>query len=208
MIVYSDDQSLTKFKGYPRPDLEKTASLLARLFPNERLERIDDGNLSFTCPPDDLIYAGCFDGISVVAAKEFGKDNPSKIDRRFISESLFKNAYIHAMHSVVDWFAFAKWEGGELTRSLSLSPDSGIIEDIGEKLDFEIPYWKGEHPAVDPEDHEEEYPFRFHPLELGEEALKEFFGYQLEGYVNNELIDPEKIKLFGYKRPKPWWKLW
>ncbi len=112
------------------------------------------------------------------------------------------------MHSVIDWLAFAKWEGGELRRSLSLSPDSGIIEDIGEKFDFEAPYWNGEHPAIDPEEEEDEYPFKFHPLELGEEALKQFFGYQLEGIVNDALIEPEKITLFGYKRAKPWWKIW
>lgn len=209
MIVYSDDQPSNNFKRYPKPDLEKTISLLNRLFPNEKLEKTDDGDLSFTCPPNDMIFAGHFDGISVVAAKEFGIDSPSKIDRRFISESPFKKAYIHAMHSVVDWFAFAKWEDGELTRSLSLSPDSGIIEDFGEKFEFELPYWEGAHPVIDPgEEDDEEYPFKFHPLELGEEFLKELFGYQLEGFESAELIEPEKIRLFGFKRPKPWWKLW
>jgi hypothetical protein len=209
MIVYSDEHSSNRFKGYPKPDLEKTLTLLNKLFPSEKLEQIDDGDLSVTCPPDDVIYAGCFDGIAVIAAKEFGLDNPSKIDKHFISESPFKNTYLHAMHSVVDWFAFAKWEGGELVRSLSLSPDSGIIEDIGEKFYFEIPYWNGDRPAVDPEDEDEdEYPFKFHPLELGEAVLKEFFGYQLEGYVDDNLIVPEKITLFSYKRVRPWWKLW
>lgn len=91
MIVYSDEQSSSKFKNYPKPDLEKTILLLNRLFLNEKFERIEDGDLSFTCPSDEKIYAGYFNGISVVAAKEFGIDNPSKIDKRFISESPFKN---------------------------------------------------------------------------------------------------------------------
>ncbi|MBX2883538.1 MAG: hypothetical protein KTR32_26525, partial [Granulosicoccus sp.] len=82
MIVYSDEQSSSKFKSHPKPELEKTVSLLNRLFPNEKLEKIDDGNLSYTCPSNDLIYAGYFDGIAVIAAKEFGVDYPSKIDRR------------------------------------------------------------------------------------------------------------------------------
>ncbi|WP_405525285.1 DUF6928 family protein [Streptomyces canus] len=38
------------------------------------------------------------------------------------------------MHSVVGWFAFAAWGDGRLLRSLSLSPDSGIIENGGEPL--------------------------------------------------------------------------
>jgi hypothetical protein len=54
------------------------------------------------------------------------------------------------MHSVVDWFAFAVWQDGRLKRSLSLSPDSGVLEDIGAKLPFEEPYWSGKHPAVNP----------------------------------------------------------
>ncbi|MFD4655933.1 DUF6928 family protein [Kitasatospora sp. NPDC058444] len=54
---------------------------------------------------------------------------------------------LHAMHSVVDWLAFGVWEDGRLVRSLSLSPDSGIIEDIGEPLSFEVPSWARERPA-------------------------------------------------------------
>ena len=110
------------------------------------------------------------------------------------------------MHSVVDWLAFAVWKYGNLERSLSLSPDSGILEDIGEKLAFENPFWNGEYPAVDPE--EDDYPFQFHPLELGEAALREFFGYVLEGVVDASLIEPENIPLMGFRRAKPWWKLW
>jgi hypothetical protein len=92
------------------------------------------------------------------------------------------------MHSVVDWFAFAHWNNGRLVRSLSLSPDSGILEDIGLKLAFEEPYWSGQHPAGDDED--DEYPLPFHPLDLGEAALSEFFGGQIDGF----------IRLIQYKR--------
>jgi hypothetical protein len=100
------------------------------------------------------------------------------------------------MHSVVDWFAFAVWRCGRLERSLSLSPDSGVLEDIGAKLAFERPYWAGEHPAVEPD---EDYPFPFHPLDLGEAALAEFFGYQLEGFMEN-LLEADEIALMRYKR--------
>jgi hypothetical protein len=112
------------------------------------------------------------------------------------------------MHSVVDWFAFAVWRGGRLERALSLSPDSGILEDIGAKLPFEQPYWAGEHPAIDPEEEEDTYPFVFHPLELGEAALGEFFGYQLEGVLDETLFDPEEIALMRFKRGRRGWKLW
>lgn len=208
MIVYSDEKPSEKFKSNPKLNQSKTDELVSRLFSGEKLEKIADGVLSFTCPPDGEIYAGCFEGVSVVAAKEFGIDYPSKLERKFLEEAAKgTTVYLHAMHSVVDWFAFAMWIDGDLVRSLSLSPDSGILEDIGEKFPFETDYWEGMHPAGDPED-EDEYPLKFHPLELGEEFLKAFFGYQLEGLVDDNLIDPESIPLNGYRRKKSKWKFW
>jgi hypothetical protein len=112
------------------------------------------------------------------------------------------------MHSAVDWFAFAIWERGELVRSLSLSPEYGVMEDIGQHLPFEAPYWAGELPVKVEED-EVPYPFPFHPLELGEAVLKDQFGYQLEGYVDPSLLEPESIPLLRYRRARSaWWKLW
>jgi len=46
------------------------------------------------------------------------------------------------------------------------------------------------------------YPLPFHPLELGEEALRACFGYQLEGFVNPDLLDTDRFKLLRFKRKK------
>jgi hypothetical protein len=146
--------------------------------------------------------------VFVIAAKEFGIDYPSKIPPSFLNKNYGNTIQLHAMHSVVDWLAFAVWKNGELERSLSLSPDSGVLEDIGKKLAFEMPYWNGEFPALDPEENEDDYPFRFHPLDLGEAALREFFGYVLEGAVDSTLIEPENLPLLGFRRTKPRWKFW
>ncbi|WP_415894160.1 DUF6928 family protein [Neptuniibacter sp. PT8_73] len=211
MLVYSNGDAAENLKKDPVLNQAATAELLQKLFPNENLESIEGGDLSYTNPPDEIIFAGCFGEVSVIAAVEFAGDYPSRVDPRFIDPSLGENIYLHAMHSVVDWFAFATWKEGQLTRALSLSPDSGILEDIGEKLPFELEYWKGKHPALDPEEEDEfDYPFSFHPLELGEAALQEFFGYQLEGFIDDSLIEPETIPLMGFKRSvfKPWWKVW
>jgi len=36
--------------------------------------------------------------------------------------------------------------------------------------------------------------------------LKERFGYQLEGYIDTSLFEPESIPLVRYKRRRsPWW---
>jgi hypothetical protein len=45
-------------------------------------------------------------------------------------------------------------------------------------------------------------------LELGEAALLEFFGYQLEGPIDPTQIEPSQIPLMCFKRSKPWWKFW
>ena len=210
MLVYADDDARSALARTPALDRERTLSFVGSLFPGETLKPLEDGTLLWTCPPDDELAAGCFPGVSVIAAKEFGIDRPSRLDRRYIQAGGRGTVTLHAMHSVVDWFALARWSDGKLVRSLSLSPDSGIIEDLGEKLPFEQAYWAGEHPAVDPESDDDEYPFPFHPLELGEAALDALFGYQLEGALRPALFDPETVPLMRFTRSgaRSRWKFW
>jgi len=207
MLVYADGNAREALHRRPRLDRNTTAAFLAALFPDEKLTPLDDGDLSFTCPPDNEIHAGCFDGAAVVAASEFGADYPSRLPQRFIG-ARGGTLTLHAMHSVVDWFAYAQWVDGTLVRSLSLSPDSGVLEDIGAKLTFEEPYWAGRHPAVDGDEPDGAYPFPFHPLELGEAALAALFGYHLEGPIDPSLLEPETIALARYKRSRSRWKFW
>lgn len=207
MLVYADASARAALEAHPELDREATFQLATILFPREKLELLGDGDLSYTSPPDDELHIGCFAGVSVIAAKEFGIDYPSALPHAFIAAGGSGKVYLHAMHSVVDWFAFALWSNGTLIRSLSLSPDSGILEDIGQRLPFEEPYWSGQHPAVDDEE-EEAYPFVFHPLELGEAALQELFAYHLEGPIAPGL-QPESIPLIRYKRSRSgWWRFW
>jgi hypothetical protein len=210
MIAYVDGDASAVLKSNPHLDREASLALAGRLFPGENLEALPDGDLCFTCPGDDELLVGCFPGLSIVAAKEFLIDYPSKLAPAFLKEADGRKVYFHAMHSVVDWFAFAIWENGTLRRSLSLAPDNGVMEDIGPKMPFEEPYWAGGHPAIDPEDDEDEYAFVFHPLELGEAALAALFGYQLEGYIDESMVQPETIAMLRFRRmpSRPWWKLW
>ena len=101
--------------------------LADRLFPKERLELLDDGDLSYTSPPDDEVHIGCFPTVPIVAAKKFGIDRPSQLPSHFLNGIGTSTVYLHAMHSVVDWFAFAVWSDRKLVRSLSLSPDDGVL---------------------------------------------------------------------------------
>lgn len=207
MLVYAKGSAAERLKCGPQLDRDATLQLASTLFPKEKLALIGEGDLSYTNPPGDELHIGSFPGVSIVAAKEFGIDYPSKLPVRFISGGGGGITYLHAMHSVVDWFGFAKWIDGKLIRSLSLSPDRDILEDIGERLPFEEPFWSGQNP-VPMEDGEDAYPLPFHPLELGEAALKEFFGYQLEGFVDPGLLEPGTIPLLKYKRSRSLWKLW
>jgi hypothetical protein len=210
MIVYAEASAREALKQRPQLDRKATLKLATTLFPRERLVPRDDGNLSYTCPPDDEICVGCFPGVSVVAAKEFGIDYPSKLPRRFLEAGGSGAITLHAMHSVVDWFAYAQWNGGTLSRSLSLSPDSGVMEDIGQRVSFEEPYWSDQHPVVKDDDEEEAYPLPFHPLELGEAALAALFGYALEGVADADvpLLEPETIPLARYERLRSRWRFW
>jgi hypothetical protein len=199
MLVYADTSAREALKASPQLDREATARLAAALFPREQLVPLRDGGLCFTNPPDDEISIGCFAGVSVVAAKEFGLEYPSRLPARFLKAGRGKVVTLHAMHSVVDWFGYAQWVNGKLVRALSLSTDSGIVEDRGTRMPFEEPYWAGEHPQeLDPD--EEPYPLAFHPLELAEAALAALFGYALEGPPRDTVVDPETVPLARYKR--------
>ena len=203
MLVYADSNAREALSTKPQLDRQATHRLATALFSRLKLEGMGDVDLSNTRPEDDELHIGCFPGVSIIAAKEFGIDHPSRLPERFIVAAGTGIVTLHAMHSVVDWIAFAQWANGKLLRSLSLSPDSGILEDIGERLPFEEPYWSGEHPAHDEEEPEEDpYPFPFHPLDLGEAALRELFGYQLEGYIDPSLLEPETVPLLRYKRSR------
>ena len=207
MLVYSAGSAREALSRRPPLDRDATARLAATLFPGETLEPQADGDLSYTCPDGHDICVGSFEGVSVVAAREFGGDYPSKLPQHFIAAGGAGTVTLHAMHSVVDWFAYAQWVNGTLVRSLSLSPDSGILEDIGPRQPFEEPYWSGQHPAVDDEE-KDDYPFPFHPLDLGEAALAALFGYHIEGPIDLALLEPETVPLARYKRARSRWKFW
>lgn len=214
MLVYADKgvDPRIALAHEPAPDRGKTDAFVSRLFPADTVQREGDVDLSDTCPRGRDVHAGWYDGVRVVASKEIALDHPSTLPKAFIDEAGDGDLYLHAMHSTVDWLAFAIWKQGRLVRALSLSPESGLLENIGEPLDFERPYWQGAHPVFDEDSGEDPqaYPFVFHPLELGEAALKAYFGYQLEGVADDSLVAPERVALFRYtRRPaRPWWKFW
>ncbi|GAA0898408.1 hypothetical protein GCM10009557_73680 [Virgisporangium ochraceum] len=197
MLVYAGGEVRPILRAVPTLDRDATRALVARLYPDASIVDLGDGDLGGNAnPTGGEVYAGCFPGLTIVCTPDAGLDHPSTLDRRFRAEARGRTLYLHAMHSVVDWFAYAVWApDGELRRSLSLSPESGILENVGAPLAFEAPYWAGER-AVDPAD--SGYPLPFHPLELAEDALRALFGFTYEGSWLDDDPEPEEIVLAGF----------
>lgn len=208
-IAYCDEEPRNLFAG--GRDLDEAASedLARRLFPGARLTREENRAFSLPNPKGGQLFVGCYPHVRIVAHKELAKDYPSRIERRWVDPALGRHAYVYATHSVVDWFAFALWRDGQLVRSLSLCPDNGVMEDKGEMLDFEKPFWAGEHP-VETEEDERPYPLAFHPLELSDAAMQSFLGFSFEGDPKDWVCDPDELPILAFSQPKRrWsWRFW
>jgi uncharacterized protein DUF6928 len=197
LLVYADGEIQPVLRSAPVLDRQATRALVRRLYPGHQLRDLADGTLLDQASPDDgRIYVGCFAGLTVVCTIEAAMDWPSRLDSRFRREARGRRLYLHAMHSVVDWFAFAIWSpGDDLERALSVPP-TGIAEDVGDRLAFEEPYWSGRQPVA--ASGGKPYPFPFHPLEFGEVALRALFGFNYEGLCQDDDPDLEQIALAGF----------
>lgn len=199
MLFYASDDVSKVLRASPEIDREATEALVSRLYPSHDIRPIADGSLSFGNPPDGEVYAAVFPGLSIVCTWEAANDAPTDLHPRFLREAAGRTLYLHAMHSVVDFFAYAIWSpDGTVRRAYSLSPDSGVIEDIGTPLPFEEKYLAGDQEFLESLDEDDEYPFRFHPLDLAEAALRSLFGFNYEGMYEDDDPDLEEIVLAGY----------
>ncbi|MET9483281.1 hypothetical protein [Streptomyces sp. NPDC006638] len=135
-------------------------------------------------------------GLEVVCSRKLAKPHPSQLTEEISRLAAGRVAYGVFMHSAEDWAAFAVWSGGELVRAFSVSPEAGIIEDVGEHLPFETPFWSGERAVRN----EVKYALPFHPLQLGNEALRAFFGFILEGREDASCFDPEEFEIPSFRQ--------
>src|SRR5262249_546021 len=124
MLLYAEAEIRPILQSAPALDRPASRALVARLYPQHQLTEIADGTLFEQAnPDDDRIYAGCFPGLTVVCTGDASLDQPSQLGQRFLREARGRRLYLHAMHCVVDWFAYAIWDtDGTLVRALSLSP--------------------------------------------------------------------------------------
>ncbi|WP_406353898.1 hypothetical protein OHB56_15530 [Streptomyces sp. NBC_01635] len=202
LLVYADGDVPELLRRVGAADLDRTVAMMRRLHPGREIERCGGSNLwDGVYPPEGTVCAASRPGVEVIGDQEVMLDAPSQLPEHLVAASTGRRLVLHAMHSVVDWLAFAVWEDGRLVRSLSLSPDSGIIENIGEPLPFELPYWAGDRPADIlpwPGEEEEPYALPFHPLDLGEDALRTLCGFIQEGLPRPDDVDADAIELYGF----------
>jgi hypothetical protein len=207
LLAFTDGDLPVTLRESVLPDRAETAALVGQVLPGYTLEDVDDLALGYAVYPDDeIIYAATAGGTTILCDRRLMKyDRPSTLPRHLIDLAAGRRIVHHAMHSGSDWLAFAIWEQGRLVRSLSLSPDAGVTESIGTPLPFEAPYWAGEHP-VRPSPFwpdRDPYPLPFHPLELGEDALRALFGFILEGGREPTDIDPDALPMHGFRAVDP-----
>jgi hypothetical protein len=201
LLVYADGDARAILRGGPTLDRAAARLVAERLYPDQVITPIADGTLGRNLNPEDSeIYVGAYPGLTIVCTVDVALDRPTEIPAGWVGAVPATDVYLHAMHSVVDWFAYAIWTQGVLRRSLSLSPDRGIMENIGAPLPLEKPYWAGERPVEDDESDEDDqpYPLPFHPLELGEDALAELLGFTIEGSGEPDEPDLEMLPLAGF----------
>ena len=65
MLVYANAKASDALNRVPTLDRDATLQLATRLFPKDKLEPLGDGDLSYTCPPDDELHIGCFSEVSI-----------------------------------------------------------------------------------------------------------------------------------------------
>jgi len=189
-------------RAAPILDRSATLALVHRLFSASDVVEIGDALLSDAVnPAEDVVYVGCFPGLDVICGWQLVTDRPSTATERILAGAARPTAYLHAMHTVVDWCAFGLWTDGTLGRAVSVSSGAGVVEDIGERLSFEEPYWAG--ARTDGRDDAGTHPLPFRPVELATAALHAFFGFRLDGGEGIDDVDPEIIPVVGYRVTPP-----
>jgi hypothetical protein len=197
LLAYAKEDPVQSLRVAREFDPAATHALVAATHPAWEGTASSVSDLLDGCyPPEGTLYAGSFPGIDILCDRDVMDHQPSEFPERYLDAAAGRRIILHAMHSATDTFAYGIWENGSLVRSLCLSPADGIVENIGDPLPFEAPYWAGEHPAGN------RYPLPFHPLELGgDAALRALFGFILEGKRQSTDINAESVRLAGFQVP-------
>lgn len=210
-IAYLDGpDALARLPNPPAFDPEATEALARRLFPDRDLTPGETGDLSMLAPDENDLVVGAYGPLRIAAHLDLALDRPSQLPARWLEPGGAGLVCVFGLHSVVDWFAFATWRAGALVRALSLAPDDGVIETIGEPMPAEAPFWAGERALEMGGDADEAYPPPFHPHDLAPEIMADLVGFSFEGDPSQWRFDPfdTPAQAYAVAKKKPWWRPW
>ena len=191
LLAYADDLSRLDLRE-PTDDPDAADALVARFFPRTPYVHVGQVNLvDGGFPERGTLNVATLAGGTVVATRDAHLYNPTKLHSRYLRASAGPTLVLLTQRSVNDMFAYARWEDGDLVRSISVNPVGGVWEDIGPAEPFEQAFWRGDHPG---------HPsLPFHPLELSDAALRSVLGLAVEGPGGN-FAQPEDVQLRAYAR--------
>src|SRR5512140_3562623 len=113
MLAYCETDPRAVLRSSPTLDHAAARAAAERLHPGRTLTAVPDSTLGDDSQPDDeLIYVGAFSGLTLVCTGIAALDQPAQLPRSVIAAIPASRLYLHAMHSVVDWFAYAMWTDG------------------------------------------------------------------------------------------------
>lgn len=187
--------------GFPRDDLvryrigpvDDSRRAAESVLPGLIGDQIGDGNLGDDCYPQMRVYVGTFGDTWIVASA-----HDSLLDWSPRPAERGRNAFRVFMHSVVTMAGFTYWGADGSRREFVGSWEDGAPVNVGDPLPFEHSFWAGEQ---DPDGeanaiHGSDMPFN--PMDLGEEALRAFFGFVGEGVPTPTDLDAFDVVLHGF----------
>lgn len=179
--------------------LDRDASnQLARTYhPGTRGEPIAEKSLYESClgPSKDL-YIGCYGAACIVAGDRIDHTP----DHRLMSKGM-RHTFYYSRTDTADQIAFSFWRERQLVRSFAHTPHDGIIEDVGERLPFETPFWAGEFAPEfldDDYDEDEPHPLPFVSEQFLEAALVNILGVSMFGPRVGSLPTADDIPVLRY----------
>lgn len=207
--------------GIPRTDIQKhpeggvdaAVAAVARFFPEHsptgRSTTAEDG---FSTPNPDHLYVGTWGDTVVI-----GLEDP---DTDAVTAQLADHIAPHeiiwslSLQSTVDHCGFGA-QGPGYDRSLvawsDADPDTASELITGTPLPFEEPYLAGEHPSSDDPAEQSDYPYPFHPLDLGNAAMLWIFGVEAETPPEDAIVadllphrlNPWDLPMHEFSGPEP-----
>lgn len=180
-------------------DTEDAKRLAATLFGDSVLVPVADTDLASAAASDDShVYAGSYGSLAVVSCSLFATVKPSSLTKTIATMRESPATTLLFTNPAESIGVFARWENGELRRSLAANPVD-LYEDIGLPFVFEGPFWGGDHPLrYAPGVAPEPLALPFHPQQLAEQANREWLGFRYTHPLAATDYDPSRIPVTAF----------